>query len=131
MSQLNLTLDIKELLPHVESQQNVAWALLDTNGNLQSAAGEKSLFGLADIEMGQCLVDKFLCLEGVFPLSGKPYEVYELELLSNMFVNIYCFPTNVGDVVIFQDITDVTVMKKILHGKTQQLARHSKKEMTE
>lgn len=123
MTQLNSTLDIEELLTHVETQQHVAWAVLDINGSLQSKAGEESLFGLDDIKKGQRLADKFLFLEGVFPLAEKPYEVYELELLSNMFVNIYCFPTNAGDLVIFQDITDVTTMKKILHGKTQQVVR--------
>lgn len=116
-------LDIDELLVHIETQQNVAWAVLDTNGCLQSKAGEETLFGLDKVRSGQRLADQFLCLEGVFPLADKPYEVYELELLSNMFVNIYCFPTNAGDLVIFQDITDVTTMKKVLHGKTQQIVR--------
>lgn len=127
MSRSLMTLTFAELMSYIKEQKHVAWALFDNNGALLKKGGDEQRFGLHKIDIGKPLDDSFLCLEGVFPLLGNPYEVYELELSADMFVNIYCLPTNEGELLVIQDITESSMMKKNLHGKTQQIIAESKK----
>lgn len=123
--------DLDELIAYITQQKQLAWGLLDnSSGSLLDKGGDEARFGLDSIDIGKGLSDHFLCLEGVFPLNGKPYEVYELEFTTTMFVNIYCLPTNAGDLLIIQDISEITLMKKVLHGKTQEIIRQLENNQT-
>jgi len=114
-------IDTKDLMSYLKGKKEVAWVLINEKGELISKGGNESVFGLDIINLGQRLADHYICLEGLFPLAGEPHEIYELELVSEKFVNVYCLPTEKGDKVIFQDITEMTVIKNVVHEKVQEI----------
>jgi hypothetical protein len=116
-----VAVDTKDLMAYLEERTDIAWALLDEKGSLLGKGGNEASFGLNHVDIGQYLADYFFCLEGLLPLAGVPYEIYELELLPDKFINIYCFPTREGDRIIFHDISEMANVKNMIHKKTQEI----------
>jgi hypothetical protein len=114
-------IDTKELMACLKDKENIAWALINEKGGLVQRGGNVTLFGLDQVEVGKYLADHFYCLEGLIPLAGTPYEIYELEISPNKFINIYCLPTDEGDRIIFHDISEMANIKNMIHKKTQEV----------
>lgn len=116
-----VSVDTKDLMDYLKDREEVAWALINDKGELLSKGGNESAFELNNVKAGQRLADHYICLEGLLPLEGMPYEIYELELVSKKFVNVYCLPTREGDKIIFHDITDMTIVKNVIHARVQEI----------
>jgi len=121
MSTYPVAVDTQKLMEYLKDREQIAWALVDEEGVLFKKGGNENSFGLNQVNIGEHLAEYFLCLEGILPLAGSPYEIIELELLADKFINVYCLPTRKGDWIIFHDISEVANVKNTIHKKTQEI----------